>query len=297
MNQNDKYIFVGNRAYVLEAMLKLGLNVVKIYAIKNSFLSRWLDEQHIEYEYVENKQQLINDLKESEYNVLVSNGCPYILPITELQNTLSDKGIESKFVNIHPSLLPDCKGKHPINAAILFNRKHGVTCHYMDDGIDSGTVIAQLEIPIEENMPLELLYKLSFMAEGDVFVKAYEADFVPQSVKQIENPIYYSRSDEDLYLKNDDSLEMICNRIRAFSGPGMYARIKLEDEEIKIKGFKNIDNEFINWKYKNCDDNSVCMNTANSILCKIHGRYLLLEIADVDELGINLEELCDRKLF
>lgn len=56
-------------------------------------------------------------IKEQEYDILISSGCPYILPVTELTKLKRD----SKYINIHTSLLPDCKGRHPINAALLLD--------------------------------------------------------------------------------------------------------------------------------------------------------------------------------
>jgi methionyl-tRNA formyltransferase len=99
------------------------------------------------------------------------------------------------FINIHPSLLPDLKGKHPINGAILFDRKHGVTCHHMDDGIDTGSVIANIEIPITDDLDLGLLYQLSFIAEGEVFEKAHSLKFEANELRctTVTDPIYYTR--------------------------------------------------------------------------------------------------------
>ena len=91
-----KYIFIGNRFYVLKAMMELGCFIEKIFAVNNSYLSKELDRLTISYNVLKSKQTLIKELKESEYDVLVSNGCPYILPISELQNG------SRQFINVHP---------------------------------------------------------------------------------------------------------------------------------------------------------------------------------------------------
>lgn len=54
-------------------------------------------------------------------------------------------------VNIHPGLLPECGGRHPLPTAIL-NRHAtmGLTAHLIDDErIDHGPVIARCELPID----------------------------------------------------------------------------------------------------------------------------------------------------
>ena len=123
-----RYIFVGNRFYVLEKMLEHKLNIVKIYVPEGSFVEIELKKRQMTYTVLPEKREFIENLLTDDYDVLISNGCPYILPISKLKEKNSSK----KFINIHPSLLPDLKGKSPINGAVLFGRKHGVTCHYMD---------------------------------------------------------------------------------------------------------------------------------------------------------------------
>lgn len=50
----------------------------------------------------------------------------------------------NRVVNIHPSLLPDFAGKGSYHRAYDAGAKtHGVTLHYVDDGMDTGPAIAQ----------------------------------------------------------------------------------------------------------------------------------------------------------
>jgi methionyl-tRNA formyltransferase len=54
--------------------------------------------------------------------------------------------------NLHASLLPEYRGAAPINWAIINGeRKTGVTTFFIDDQIDTGEIILQKEIPINEN--------------------------------------------------------------------------------------------------------------------------------------------------
>ena len=67
--------------------------------------------------------------------------------------------LPSKFIiNIHPSLLPKYKGMNAIKQAIEDCAEYtGVTIHYVDEGIDSGSIIKQYTIKINKNDNLELL--------------------------------------------------------------------------------------------------------------------------------------------
>ena len=55
-----------------------------------------------------------------------------------------------RVVNVHPSLLPEFPGAHPIDDALAADvPTTGVTVHYVDEGLDSGAVIRQEPVPVE----------------------------------------------------------------------------------------------------------------------------------------------------
>ena len=56
----------------------------------------------------------------------------------------------ARVVNVHPSLLPAFPGAHAIEDALAAGvETTGVTVHYVDEGVDTGDVIAQAELPVE----------------------------------------------------------------------------------------------------------------------------------------------------
>ena len=67
--------------------------------------------------------------------------------------------LPSKFiVNVHPSLLPKFKGMNAIQQAIDDCAEYtGVTIHYVDEGMDSGSIIKQEIMKINENDTVETL--------------------------------------------------------------------------------------------------------------------------------------------
>ena len=54
-------------------------------------------------------------------------------------------------INIHPGKLPEYRGKDPINATLDDGNRLWVTLHYMDEGYDTGDIIA--EKPLEYWFP------------------------------------------------------------------------------------------------------------------------------------------------
>ncbi|MFD1388515.1 phosphoribosylglycinamide formyltransferase [Oceanobacillus oncorhynchi subsp. oncorhynchi] len=84
---------------------------------------------------------------------------------------------EGRIVNIHPSLLPDFPGKDAIGQAYRAGvSKTGVTIHYVDEGMDTGPIIAQEEI---ERLPEETEEQLKTR------IQAVEHRLYPNVINQL----------------------------------------------------------------------------------------------------------------
>ncbi len=72
--------------------------------------------------------------------------------------------------NLHASLLPQYRGAAPINWAIINNEeKTGVTTFFIDEKIDTGSIIANREVNIEKDETAETLHD-KLMDEGSKLV-------------------------------------------------------------------------------------------------------------------------------
>jgi phosphoribosylglycinamide formyltransferase 1 len=61
-----------------------------------------------------------------------------------------------RIVNVHPSLLPSFPGAHAIRDALAAGADPtGVTVHYVDEGLDTGPVLAQERVALEPRATLE----------------------------------------------------------------------------------------------------------------------------------------------
>ena len=57
----------------------------------------------------------------------------------------------NRVVNVHPTLLPAFPGRHSVEAAVAYGVKvHGVTVHLVDEGIDTGPILAQAAYHVPE---------------------------------------------------------------------------------------------------------------------------------------------------
>jgi phosphoribosylglycinamide formyltransferase-1 len=61
-------------------------------------------------------------------------------------------------VNVHPSLLPAFPGVHPIEDALAAGvAETGVTVHYVDEGVDTGPIVAQERVAVRpDDTPVTL---------------------------------------------------------------------------------------------------------------------------------------------
>ena len=76
-------------------------------------------------------------------------------------------------VNVHASLLPAYRGAAPIQWAVINGEeKSGVTIMQMDEGLDTGDILLQEEIPLEPDETGESLYNKMAALGGELLVKA-----------------------------------------------------------------------------------------------------------------------------
>ena len=268
MGDQKKYVFVGNRGYVLQEMIKKRLNIVAVWVIENSFLHNTLkSNKYIEYDVIKTKKQLIESIQITNFDVLISNGCKYILPISCMKH--------ATYINIHPSYLPDLKGKDPINGAILFGRDSGATCHVMDDSIDSGKIISRERIDITDDLDAAILFQLAFQAEVIVFNKAYERDFVPL-INQPEagDSIYYSTQPSERLIDFNKGFDYIIRQVKAFGYKSKGLYFKCNGESYRFLRASEITNSFIKKQIERYGERIAFMTFEDSIVFKLNGRVM-----------------------
>ena len=91
-------------------------------------------------------------LKELDVEFVVLAGYMRLIGSTLLRE------FKNRIVNIHPSLLPAFPGKDAIGQALSANAKwSGVTIHFVDEGMDTGPIIVQERVRLDENETRESL--------------------------------------------------------------------------------------------------------------------------------------------
>ncbi len=78
-----------------------------------------------------------------------------------------------RIVNVHPALLPHFPGLDAIGQALDAGvETTGVTVHFVDEGVDTGPVIAQREVPVPANRDRAALEEAIHAAEHELYPEA-----------------------------------------------------------------------------------------------------------------------------
>jgi phosphoribosylglycinamide formyltransferase-1 len=82
-----------------------------------------------------------------------------------------------RIVNTHSAPLPEFPGAHPIEDVLAAGvRQTAATVHYVDEGVDTGSVIAAEPVPVHEDDTVETLRAR---------VQAVEHRLLPQAVREL----------------------------------------------------------------------------------------------------------------
>lgn len=135
------------------------------------------------------------------------------------------RGIPPKgVIALHASLLPKYKGGAPLVWQMINGEEFaGITLFYMDEGVDSGDIIAQRRVKIEYEDTIDTLYKkvgdlgISLMIDSIPDIAGNAVPRIKQNSK--DESIYPQRTKDDGCIKWDDGAKNIYNFVRAQTRP------------------------------------------------------------------------------
>ncbi|WP_017814607.1 phosphoribosylglycinamide formyltransferase [Paenibacillus shenyangensis] len=88
--------------------------------------------------------EILGELAQRQIDLIVLAGYMRLLTPTMVNP------YTGRMINVHPSLLPAFPGKDAIGQALEYGVKlTGITVHFVDNGMDTGPIIAQQSLPIE----------------------------------------------------------------------------------------------------------------------------------------------------
>jgi len=145
-------------------------------------------------------------------------------------------------INIHASLLPKYRGGAPIHHSIINGDEYtGVTIMYMDEKMDSGDILYQEKIKIEETDNVGTMFnKLSELGSKmiiDSLPGIIDGSIKPIKQNEEEVTYAYNISKEDEKIDFNNNSKDIFNKIRGLNPfPVSYAL--LDDKRVKFYSSK-----------------------------------------------------------
>lgn len=136
---------------------------------------------------LEVEEELVSVLQEAKVDLVVLAGYMRMVKSPLLE------AFPRRVINIHPSLLPRFPGLEAWRQALEAGEKTtGCTVHYVDAGMDTGTVIAQAEVEVRPDDTAESLHARIQQAEHQLY-PAVVAAFAthpddPRAGLTLENP-------------------------------------------------------------------------------------------------------------
>ena len=109
-------------------------------------------------------EKIIKLLEEEKIDLVVLAGYMFLV------SPIFVRKFKNRILNIHPALLPSFKGTHGIRDAYEYGVKvTGVTVHFVDEGLDSGPIIIQKAVEIDQDESIEELEEKIHRVEHEIY--------------------------------------------------------------------------------------------------------------------------------
>jgi len=139
---------------------------VRVRAKKIGVLDLFIDPKKFKNR-LDFERELIKILKKENIDLIVLAGFMRILS-KEFVETF-----KNKILNIHPAILPAFKGTNAIERTFKYGCKvSGVTVHFVDENVDSGPIILQDIVRINDKMSLKEFEEKIHKLEHKLYPKA-----------------------------------------------------------------------------------------------------------------------------
>lgn len=282
-------IFIGNRFNALQYIKDLPeLKLKKVFVLQDSLLAEKLEKANIpdgvpiEVFTMSDKAKLLHEVESTDFDILLSNGCPFILPVSQMKRS------GQLYINVHPTLLPDLKGKTPLSGVFLTHRHEiGATMHYIDDGIDTGKIIAQAAVPLTPDVDQGLVYRISFGLEGEAFKKGMKQlitnNFEYVGAPQVGEGSYFNRTPEMQVVDTaTDAVDHIIDTVRSFGVKAQGSTLKTATEMYRVFAAEKIQNNYLLKEYDSAKPGTVVLEYDDKLLVRtIDG---LIKLTDFETL-------------
>lgn len=180
MSKKNVAVFVSGGGTNLQAIIDANIASANIAVVLSNkpdayALERAL-KQNIPVEVVDHKEYESREAFESEIIDRLKNYSIDLVVLAGFMRILTPyfvKNYKHRIINLHPALLPSFPGIHTTKQALEYGVKiTGVTVHFVDDGVDTGPIILQSIVPVDDNDNEETLLMKIHKEEHRIFPEA-----------------------------------------------------------------------------------------------------------------------------
>lgn len=175
-------VFASGSGTNLQAIIDADIQTIEIAVVftnnPDAYAIERAKKHNIQVEIIDHKnyktreeyeKHIIDVLDPYKLNLIVLAGFMRIL------STVFVRAYKNKIVNIHPALLPSFPGINAGRQALEYGVKYtGVTVHFVDEGVDTGPIILQSVVEIEDEDTEDTLLEKIHEVEHRIYPKAIE---------------------------------------------------------------------------------------------------------------------------
>ncbi len=147
--------------------MAIGLEIAQKMGVRTEVI----DSQGIKGQSWEYDKKIITVLE--KYNVTPENGLICLAGFMRIISPEFVNRYKDRIMNIHPALLPSFPGIHAQQQAVEYGVKYsGCTVHFVDVGIDTGSIILQSVVKVKDNDTEKTLSERILREEHKIYPRA-----------------------------------------------------------------------------------------------------------------------------
>lgn len=292
-------VFIGTveSSYVaLEEMINQNVDISAVFTLDKQYTSNVSDFKELDSLAIENNIDLykfknINDKENLDIIKTLNPDVVFVIGLSQLIKPELISIPKYGCVGLHPSLLPKNRGRAVIPWSIISGEKEtGITLFYIDEGMDTGDIIGQKKVFIEDEDTARTLYD-KLMIKLRELIHENIVDILNNTVnviKQDESQATYcaKRTPQDGYIDWSKSNREIHNLIRATTKPypGAFTYYKGKKIIIWDSELKDRDNYIAN------TGQIVSKEVQKGVIVKTGDGLILIKNISIDDENIRADE-------
>jgi len=180
MSKKNIAVFVSGSGTNLQAIIDAKIKSANLAVVLSNKPDAYALERALKHnipvEVVDHKEFDTREAFEAELTVRLKKYNVKLIVLAGFMRILTSffvNNYKHRIINLHPALLPSFPGIHSAKQALDYGVKiTGVTVHFVDDGVDTGPIILQSVVPIDDSDSEDSLLEKIHKEEHRIFPEA-----------------------------------------------------------------------------------------------------------------------------